>query len=110
MASVRETLLSYPGLADAGGFLEKVLTDRSLQGGSEYTVSISSQVSLAAADMYRFIGGLPDFTEYKLSESYPRAWYNSMAKSLYIENGEPEKAANIGKRIIVPRGKAGQSW
>lgn len=109
--TIKDTILSFPGLDGAESFLDKVLTDRSLAGSDPYTREISTTVNLAAADMYRFIGGIPDYTEYKQSESYPREWYNDMAKSLYRENGEPEKADLIGKlKIKVPRGKAPQSW
>ena len=51
----------------------------------------------------------PDFTENKLSMTYPRSYYIQTARRLYIENGEPEKAAKIGKRIIV-KGKARNAW
>lgn len=52
------------------------------------------------------VGGLPDFTENKLSITYPRTWYDAMAKRLYKEGGEPEKAELIGNKIEVPKGKA----
>lgn len=110
MSTIRDTILSFPGLDATDCFLNKVLTDRSLNGADPYTLERGKTVNLAAADMYRFIGGLPDYTEYKQSESYPRSWYNEMAKSLYIENGEPEKANLIGKKIRVPRGRAPKSW
>lgn len=109
--TIKDTLLSFPGLDAADSFLDKVLMDRSLNGSDPYTRELSAVVNLAAADIYRFIGGLADYTEYRQSESYPRDWYNDMAKSLYRENGEPEKANNVGKqKIKVPRGKASQSW
>jgi hypothetical protein len=51
----------------------------------------------------------PDFTENKLSVSHPRSYYIQTAKQLYIENGEPEKAAKLGKKIII-RGRARNAW
>lgn len=54
--------------------------------------------------------GLPDFTENKLSITYPRAWYDATAKRLYREGGEPEKAELIGNKIEVPKGRARNRW
>jgi len=57
-----------------------------------------------------WVGGLPDFTENKLSITYPRAWYDATAKRLYREGGEPEKAELIGNKIEVPKGRARNRW
>ena len=46
-----------------------------------------------------------DFSENKLSITHPRSFYIQTAKQLYIENGEPEKAAKLGKRIIIKGGR-----
>lgn len=102
--------MTFPGVADGEDFLDTVLTDRELDGSKEYTVSQKSSVRLAVADVYSMIGGLPDFTENKLSMTYPRSWYMQKARELYIDNGEPEKAVTLGKNIVVPRGRAHQSW
>lgn len=110
MKTIRETILTFPGVADGEDFLETILTDRELDGSKEYTVLQKSSVRLAIADVYSMIGGLPDFTENKLSMTYPRSWYTQKARELYIDNGEPEKAATLGKNIVVPRGRAHQSW
>lgn len=110
MATIRETILKFPGVADGEDFLDTVLTDRSIDGAARYTVSERNVVRLAVADVYAMIGGLPDFSENKLSVTYPRAWYEQKAKELYEENGEPENAAKIGKKIIVPRGRSGGRW
>lgn len=110
MKTIRDTALSFPGVADAEEFLDTVLVDRSLDGAANYTASNKSAVRLAVADVYSMIGGLPDFSENKLSMTYPRSWYTQKAKELYVENGEPEKAAKLGKSIQVPRGKASRSW
>ena len=110
MATIRNTILSFPGLASGEDFLETVLIDRSLDGAANYTASNKSVARLAVADVYSMIGGLPDFSENKLSMTYPRSWYTQKAKELYVENGEPEKAAKLGKNIKVPRGKASRSW
>ena len=108
MQTIREVILSYPG-ADAGSaFLETVLTDRSINGDVEYTTEAGKSVRLAVADIYAYIGGLPNFTEYKLSISYPRGWYLSKAKELYIANDEADRARGLGSR--VPFGIAPQSW
>lgn len=110
MKTIREIILTFPGIADGEDFLETVLTDRDLDGSKEYKVENKSSVRLAVADVYSMIGGLPDFTENKLSMTYPRSWYTQKARELYVENGEPEKAAALGKTIVVPRGRAHQSW
>jgi hypothetical protein len=110
MATIRDTILHKPGLSDIDDYLEEVLTNRSLGGDDTYTSLMKEPVNLAAADMYAMIGGLPDFTENKLSMRYPRDWYTQKAKELYIEGGEPEKADALGKKIKVPLGRAGHRW
>lgn len=110
MATVRDTILTYPGIEEGDSYLDTVLVDRSIPGADNYTADQKQSVQLAVADVYAFLGGLPDFTENKLSISYPRSWYTQKAKELYIANGEPEKANALGKSIKVPRGKASNSW
>ena len=110
MKTIRDTILSFPGIADGEDFLETVLTDRSMDGSKEYRAEEKSSVRLAVADMYSMIGGLPDFTENKLSMTYPRSWYIQKAKELYSDNGESEKAAKLGNNIVVPRGRSRHSW
>lgn len=108
MQTIREVILSYPGVDAGNAFLETVLTDRSINGNVEYTTEAGKSVRLAVADIYAYIGGLPNFTEYKLSISYPRGWYLNKAKELYIANGEAYRVRSLGTR--VPHGIAPQSW
>lgn len=108
MQTIREVILSYPGVDAGNAFLETVLTDRSINGNVEYTTEAGKSVRLAVADIYAYLGGLPNFTEYKLSISYPRGWYLNKAKELYIANGEAYRARSLGTR--VPHGIAPQSW
>lgn len=110
MKTIRETILTFPGVADGEDFLDTVLIDHDLDGSKNYAVTDKSSVRLAVADVYSMIGGLPNFTENKLSMTYPRSWYTQKAKELYAENGEAEKAAALGKSLVVPRGRAHQSW
>lgn len=110
MATIRETILKYPGIEDGENFLDTVLIDRSLDGAVDYTAADKQSVRLASADVYAMIGGLPDFTENKLSISYPRSWYEQKAKELYLANGEPDKAFALGKSSTVPRGRSGGRW
>lgn len=110
MATIRETILTYPGIEEGESYLDTVLVDRSLDGAASYTADLKQPVQLAVADVYAFLGGLPDFTENKLSITYPRSWYTQKAKELYIANGEPAKANALGKSIKIPRGKAPKSW
>lgn len=109
MKTVKDAILAYPGVDDGEGFLSVVLTDRGLDGAAIYTADASRAARLAVADVYAMIGGLPDFTEYKLTVSYPRQWYLSKARELYRDNGEGEKATRLGG-AFVPRGKAPQTW
>ena len=98
-------------LADCEDFLDNVvLPGRGLEGTEDSkTIDIQKQ-KLVAADLYSMVGGLPDFTENKLSITYPRSWYDATAKRLYREGGEPEKAELIGNKIEVPKGRARNRW
>ena len=96
MATIRETILEYPSIEDMESFLE-------------CTTENMKQVGLCVADTYAMLVNSQDFSENKLSITHPRSFYIQTAKQLYIENGEPEKAGKLGKRIIV-KGKAGNRW
>lgn len=111
MVTIKDTILAYPGLGDCEDFLEKaVLPGRALTGEEESSLIETNKQKLIAADMYSMVGGNPDFSENKLSITYPRSWYDAMAKRLYREGGEPEKAELIGNKIEVPRGRSGGRW
>lgn len=111
MVTIRETILAYPGLGDSEDFLDKVvLPGRGLTGEEDSTEIDASRQKLIAADLYAMAGGNPDFTENKLSITYPRSWYDSMARRLYREGGEPEKAESVGNSFEVPKGRAGNRW
>ena len=100
MATIRETILEYPSIEDMEGFLDKVLfVKRNVNPDDECTTANMKQVGLCVADMYAMLVNSPDFSENKLSITHPRSYYIQTAKQLYIENGEPEKAAKLGKRI-----------
>ena len=110
MATIRETILEYPSIEDMEGFLDKVVfIKRGITPEAECTTESMKQVGLCVADMYTMIVNSPDFSENKLSITHPRSFYIRTAKQLYIENGEPEKAAKLGKRIII-KGRAGNRW
>ena len=66
-------------------------------------------IGLCVADTYAMMVNSQDFSENKLSITHPRSFYIQTAKQLYIENGEPEKAAKLGKRIII-KGRVGNRW
>lgn len=111
MVTIRETILAYPGLEDCEVFLDKVVFPGRELTGEEVSSTIDTNTQkLIAADMYSKAGGNPDFSENKLSISYPRSWYNAMARRLYREGGEPEKAELVGNKIEVPRGRSGGRW
>lgn len=113
MDSVRDTILSFPGLADASEkFVNRILKLRKLEGDAEYTVDEDSTICLAAADIYVAMASSNDFTENKLSITYSREQFIESAKRLYNENGEPEKAAKLGSSNKKPsfKGKAKSTW
>ena len=110
MATIRDTILEYPSIADMEGFLDKVVAvKRGVNLSEECTIDNLSKVELCVADMYAKLVNSPDFTENKLSIQHPRSYYIQTAKELYIENGEAAKAAKLGKRIII-KGNAGNRW
>ncbi|MBR8720212.1 hypothetical protein IX307_001364 [Bacteroides pyogenes] len=110
MDTIRDTILAFPGLEDTeDAFLNRVLALRGLDGTKPYSTEIDGPVCLAAADIYKEMANAPDFMENKLSKTYPRNYFVMAAKRLYIENGEPEKALSVGKRIVI-KGKAGNRW
>nr|DAJ17280.1 MAG TPA: hypothetical protein [Siphoviridae sp. ct8TV20] len=110
MATIRETILEYPSIEDMEGFLEKVVfVKRDINPDKQCSANDIKLVELCVADTYAMLVNSTDFTENKLSISHSRSWYIQTAKQLYIENGEPEKAARLGKRIII-KGSAGNRW
>lgn len=110
MATIRETILEYPSVEDMEGFLDKVtFVKRGVNPDETCTGENMKQVELCVADTYAMLVNSQDFTENKLSITHPRSWYIQTAKRLYIENGEPEKAGKLGKRIVI-KGSAGNRW
>ncbi len=108
--TVSEAILSFPGLGDtSANFMTKTLAVRSLTGSDSYSVEVDKTVNLAAADLYVFVGNSPDFSENKLSITYPREYYLKTAARLYTDNGEPEKANSLKTRIVV-KCKAKSKW
>jgi hypothetical protein len=109
--TVKDAILSYPGLADfPEGYLTVILASRSLNVAAELETVEIKTVSLAIADALAAFVNTPNFTENKLSVSYPREYFLNTARQLYRENGEPAKASNLGKKISVPIGKANNRW
>ncbi|SFK99690.1 hypothetical protein SAMN05216357_11072 [Porphyromonadaceae bacterium KH3CP3RA] len=103
--------MSYPGLADfPEATLSLLLAGRSLNGAAELNTVDVKTVNLTIADALSAAVNLPDFTENKLSISYPRSYFEKTAARLYRENGEPEKAEALTTKIKVPRGKASDIW
>lgn len=109
--TVKETILSYPGLTDfPEGTLSLLLAGRSIDGAADLSGVDVKTVNLTIADALSVAVNLPDFTENKLSISYPRSYFEKTAARLYRENGEPDKARSLTNRISVPRGKASDIW
>ena len=109
--TISEAILSFPGLEDVpANFLEKTLIVRSLNGSDSYSKEIDKQVNLAAADLYVFIVNQPDFTENKLSMTYPRKYYINTAVRLYLAGGEMDNANKVNGKKITVQGKATSKW
>lgn len=106
--TVKEAILSYPGLSDIDdNFVEKIMADRSLTGADTYSSSThTTTVALAAADLYVAVANSPDFSEGKLSVKHARAQLLSYARQLYRDNGEGAKA----DKLVAGRGNAKANW
>lgn len=95
--TIRDTILAYPGLADCEDFLDNVVLPGHGFEGTEDSKTIDIQKQkLVAADLYSMVGGLPDFTENKLSITYPRSWYDIIRKTKNqdFKNEKSKKTAN----------------
>jgi len=107
--TVQEAILSYPGLSDfPADYLNVLLISRALDGAADLSTIEMKSVSLVIADALTAAVNMPDFTENKLSTSYPRKYFLDTSARLYLENGEPEKVA--ARKITVPKGKANNRW
>ena len=108
--TLSERILTCPGLADfPAGHLEHILASRSLSGATDANKVELSTINLCIADTLTFAVNMPDFSENKLSISYPRSYFINTAKMLYVNNGEPEKASLLGRAKVRP-GIARNSW
>lgn len=106
--TVKESILACPGLSDVDdSLLTRVLIARSLNDAADATPENSKEINLATADLYVWVVNSPDFSESKLSMTFPRQHWINTAKRLYRENGEPEKANRIGVRLT---GRARNTW
>lgn len=90
--TIKETILSFPGIGDLEAFAEKIMTDRQIDGSKAYDSSLREKINLCAADLYVFGVNQADFSEGRLSIKYSRRSFVKMAKKLYFENGEPQNA------------------
>ena len=91
--TVKETILSYPGLSDISeDYLTKVMVDRAVDDTVDYSPSLKATVALCAADCYAAILASPDFSEGRLSIKMSRGVILQQAISLYEGNGETSKA------------------
>ncbi len=105
--TVKEAILSYPGLSDiSDDFAEKIIADRSLTGADIYSSTHKTVVALAAADLYVAVANSPDFSEGKLSVKHAREQLLSYARHLYQDNGESTKA----DKLKHGRGNAKANW
>jgi len=95
--TVKEAILSYPGLSDiSDDLVEKVLADRSVNGADSYVPATHAKpVALAAADLYVAALSIPDFSEGKLSVKMPRGEIRRRAMQLYLDNGQSDKADDL---------------
>lgn len=109
--TIAETILSFPGLSGfPEGYLVTLITPRALNGAEDVgTETDMKRLNLAIADALSIAVNLPDYSEGKLSEQYPRKYYLITAARIYRENGEPEKA-NALRTIKNPSGKSPSKW
>lgn len=111
MATVKDTILAYPGLSEfPEPMLDLLMAGRSLDGAAAVDSVDVKTVYLTIADALVAQVNSIDFTENKLSVSYPRGYFEKTAARLYRENGEPGKAASLQTSITVPRGITGNLW
>lgn len=104
-------ILSFPGLGDfPANHLPAILLSRNLNVAADASTVGASDLELAIADTLVLAVNMPDFTENKLSITYPRKYFIETAKLLYNRNGESHKAFALVKKIIVPRGKSTNKW
>lgn len=109
--TVQETILSFPGLSDfPANHLPVILLSRNLHVATDVSTIEVPTINLAIADVLVFAVNMPDFTENKLTVSYPRKYFIETARLLYKSNGEPQKAHALINKITVPRGKATNTW
>ncbi len=106
--TVKESILACPGLSDVDdSLLKRILVARSLDEAAEATSENIKDINLATADLYAWMVNAPDFSESKLSITYPRNHWINTAKQLYRENGEPGKANRMGIKLT---GRARNTW
>lgn len=109
--TVQETILSFPGLGDfPANHLPAILLSRNLNVAADTSTVEAETLNLAIADILVLAVNMPDFTENKLSITYPRKYFIETAKLLYNSNGESHKAFALVKKIIVPRGNGSNKW
>lgn len=109
--SVQETILSFPGLDDFPvKYLSNILGSRSLDGAADSSIVDRKLINLAIADTLVVAVNMPDWTENKSSEKYPRDYFISTARLMYAANGEHDNANALSKKIKVPYGKATNKW
>lgn len=109
--TVQETILSFPGLSDfPANHLPAILRSRNINVAADASTANVSDLELAIADTLVFAVNMPDFTENKLSITYPRKYFIETAKLLYRNNGEPQKAYALVKKVVVPRGNSSNKW
>lgn len=103
--TIKEAILSYPGLSDIpDNYIEKVLVDRAVTGTTTYAPSHKATAALCAADCFMAVVNNPDFSEGKLSIKMSRGYLTAMAESLYRDNGETDNADKL--KIGVGNAKA----
>ena len=105
--TIKDTILSYPGLSDIpDNYIDKVLIDRAVSGSVDYALSHKQTVDLCAADCYVAQVNNPDFSEGRYSEKMSRGHMMARAEKLYRDNGESEKA----NELKIGTGNAKKSW
>ena len=96
----REALVSIiNGFEVPDTAIDKVLIDREVDGGSEYSAIAKRDIELCLSDLMEVAANSPDYSEGKLSITIDRATLLASAKNIKQKYGEVDGNAIDGSAI-----------
>ncbi len=96
----REALVSIiNGFEVPDTAIDKVLIDREVDGGSEYSAIAKRAIELCLSDLMEVAASSPDYSEGKLSITIDRATLLASAKNIKQQYGEVDGNAIDGSAI-----------